>query len=196
MIDLLPTSEKIAIRKEYHLRVLTVCFATLSLVLLVLVASFLPTYLYTLSRYEAFLTESESDETQSRISQMKEMETTVGDTNKKIEALKGGAATMRVKDVVFEILESKSHGLVVTAISYDFGGNVSKKGKEDIINPATININGKASDRATLLAFKDALSQKKEFGTIDLPISNLVKDTDISFSINLSVAPGVSGKIK
>lgn len=196
MIDLLPSSEKIAIRKEYRLRVLTVCFVALSFALLATVASFLPTYLYTLSRYEAFLTESQSDETQSRISQMKEMETTVRDTNKKIEALKGVGATMHVKDVVFEILESKSPGLVITALSYDIGGNVSKKGKEDIINSATINITGKSSDRAALLAFKETLSQKQEFGTVDLPISNLVKDTDIGFSINLSVASGASGKTK
>lgn len=189
MIDLLPASSKSAIRKEYTLRVFTVCLAMLSLVLMAMVFSFLPTYLFTLSRYEAFWAESQSDETQSRISQVKEMETTVLDTNKKIDLLRSGASARHVKDIFLEILESKTIGVAITGLSYDAGGAVSKKGKEEIITPPTIGIQGRSSDRAELLAFKDALAQKKEFGLVDLPIASLVKDTDLSFSINISMVP-------
>lgn len=189
MIDLLPASAKNAIRKEYNLRVFTVCLAMLSLVLMAMVFSFLPTYLFTLSRYGAFLAESQSDETQSRISQVKEMETTVLDTNKKIDLLRSGASALHVKDIFLEILESKTTGVTITGLSYDAGGTVSKKGKEETITPPTIGIQGRSSDRAELLAFKDALAQKKEFGLVDLPIASLVKDTDLGFSINISMVP-------
>jgi hypothetical protein len=189
MIDLLPASAKNAIRKEYKLRVFTVCLAMLSLVLMALVFSFLPTYLFTLSRYGAFLAESQSDETQSRISQVKEMETTVLDTNKKIDLLRSGASAPHVKDIFLEILESKTIGVAITGLSYDAGGAVSKRGKEETITSPTIGIQGRSSDRAELLAFKGALAQKKEFGLVDLPIASLVKDTDLSFSINISMLP-------
>lgn len=196
MIDLLPASEKHAIRKEYHLRVLVVCFAMFSSVLAAMVISFFPTYLFTLSRYGAFLAESQSDEAQNRISQVKEMETTVRETNKKIDLLKSGASVPQVKDIFLEILESESQGVSITALSYDFGGVVSKKGKDNTTTPSSVSIQGKSSDRAPLLAFKDALVQKKEFGSVDLPISSLVKDTDLSFSINLILAPAAPEKPK
>lgn len=191
MIDLLPTSEKSAIRKEYRLRVLTVSLGLLSSVFAAMVISLLPTYLLTVSRYDAFLAESQSDETQSRISQVKDMELMVRDTNKKIDILKEGTAVIRVQDIVGEILESKGAGLTITSLAYDSGGVTSKRGKEDIVTPPTLVIQGSASDRAALLSFKETLSQKKEFGAVDLPISSLVKETNLSFSINISMAPAV-----
>lgn len=196
MIDLLPTTEKNAIRQEYRLRVFAVCLGMLFLTLATAVFSFLPTYLFTLSRYETFLTESQSDETQSRISQAKEKETTVQDTNKKIDLLKSGVSSPYVKDIFLDILESKTAGVSITGLSYDSGGAVSKKGKDEAVSPPTIGIQGKSSDRGALLAFKDALSRKKEFSSIDLPISSLVKDTELSFSINISIISGVPAKTK
>lgn len=196
MINLLPKPEKDSIRKEYRLRVAVVSFAILSLALVLAVFSFLPTYLFTLSRYQAFLTESQSDETQSRISQVKGMEATVRNVNSKIDLLKSAANTPMVKDIFLEILESKTSGITITELSYDFGGVTSKKGKETAVSPSNISVTGMSSDRAALLAFKDALSQKKEFKTVDLPISSLVKDTDLSFSINLAMSPIDNGKTK
>lgn len=194
MIDLLPSSEKSAIRKEYHLRVFVVCLAALSFVFAAMVFSFVPLYIFTLSRYGEFLIESQSDEIQTRIFQVKEMELAVRDTNKKIDLLQGGTQTPRVKDVFLNILESKTAGISITGLSYDSGGVVGKKGKEETVSPITILIQGNSSDRSTLLAFKDALLQKKEFASVNLPISNLVKDTDLSFSINVIMAGDASGK--
>lgn len=195
MIDLLPALKKNAIREEYRLRVFVVSLAVSSLVLILTISAVLPTYFFTLSRYGAFLAESQSDETQSRISQMKEMETTVRETNKKIDLLKNGTLTPRVKDVFLAILESKTEGIAITGFSYDIGGVVSKKGKEES-SPSNISIQGRSSDRATLLAFKDALSQRTRFSTVDLPVSSLVKDTNLSFSINISMAPNVPATTK
>jgi hypothetical protein len=188
MINLLPTDEKKAIRTEYYWRVLTVCSAMFFLVLLVMVFSFLPTYFFTISRYGAFLSESQSDEIQSQISQVKEMDMAIQETNRKIDLLKNGASSSRVKDVFWEILQSKNKGVALTAFSYDSGSLVSKNGNNGVVSPANIQLQGVSSDRESLLAFKDALAQKKEFKTIDLPLSSLVKDTNLSFSINISLA--------
>lgn len=196
MIDLLPTLEKAAIRKEYYLRVLTACFAMLAFVFLVAAVSFLPTYFFTLSRYGAFLAESESDETQNRISLVKETEMTFLDTNKKIDVLKNGALSVRVQDIFLGILAARVSGITVTGMSYDSGRIASKKGKDETVSSPSVDIQGKSSDRTVLLAFKDALAQKKEFTAVDLPISSLVKDTDLSFLINVSVASGAPEKTK
>jgi hypothetical protein len=196
MIDLLPAPEKNAIRKEYRLRVFTVCFAMLSLVFTIMIISFLPTHLFVISRYEAFLTESESDETQSQLSLVKDRETTVRDTNKKIEILKIGAGTARATDIILNILASKSNGVVITGLTYDFGGVISKKAGVETSSPPSVGITGRSADRAALLAFRDALARRKEFGAVDLPISSLVKDTDLTFSLNLVLTPAAPGKIQ
>jgi hypothetical protein len=194
MIDLLPIPEKNAIRKEYHLRVFVVSLAMFSSVLAASVLSFLPTYLFTISRYGAFLSELQSDETQGRISQVKEMEMTVRETNKKIDLLKSGESASNVSSILLGILENKPRGVTITALSYNLGESIVKKGKESA-TPTAVGITGKSANRASLLAFKDALAQKKEFITVDLPISSLVKDTDLSFSITISMAPGDTKKI-
>jgi hypothetical protein len=194
MIDLLPISAKNTIRKEYRLRVFVVCFAAVSLIFAVALVSFLPTYFSVLSRHEAFLFESQSAELKNRMSQVKEMETIVEETNKKINLLQSSSVP-RVKDIFLKILESKDSGLIITALSYNSMA-VSKKGKEDSVSPASVSIQGVSSDRATLLAFKDALSRKKEIETVTLPISSLVKDTDLSFSINLVLARTNQGTTK
>lgn len=196
MINLLPTSEKKAIRKEYYLRVLTMCLAMLAFVCIAAIISFLPTYLFILSRHGAFLAESRSDETQSRISRVKEMETIVRDTNKKIDLLKNGALSLRVGDIFLNILASKVPGVVITGLSYDSGGVASKKGKDQTVSSPSVGIQGKSSDRTALLAFKDTLAREKEFGSVDLPISSLIKDTDLSFSINITIISGAPGKTK
>jgi hypothetical protein len=195
MIDLLPKPKKNEIRQEYRLRVFVVCLAALSFVLIVVVASSLPTYLFVNSRYQAFLAESQSDETQNRISQVKEIETVVQETNKKIDQIKSGTSVFRVKDLFREILESRNEGIVITRLSYDFGAVPGKKGGESTANISSVSVEGKSSDRANLLSFRDALTQKKEFTTVDLPISSLVKETDLSFSINIKLAPAASPKV-
>ncbi len=187
MINLLPTAEKYVIRKEYHLRVVTVCFAMFSFVLVVMVLSYLPTYLAVVSRHETFLAEMQNDKTQGRMSQMKEMEAVIQETNKKIDLLKIGASNPDVPGIFLKILESKTAGLTLTGFSYDFGGYVAQKGKEEAV-PISISVQGRSSDRAALIAFKDALVQQKEFKTVDLPISSLVKETDLSFSIRILMA--------
>lgn len=193
MIDLLPASKKNAIRKEYRLRIFVVCAAMLSVALAALTLSFFPTYFLVLSRYESLLLESQSDETQNHLSRVKEMETTVQDMNTKIGILQSGASVLRVQDVFDEILESKTRGVTIAGISFDSGGSVSKKGKEETGNSPSITVVGKSADRAALLLFKDSLVQKKEFSTVDLPISSLVKDTDLNFSIRISMSSGNKG---
>jgi hypothetical protein len=189
-MNLLSPQEKNALRKEYRLRFFVVFFLMSFFILLAAIVTFLPTYFFTVSRYDLFFTESQSDEIQNRLSRAKEAEKTILETNKKIILLKSDASVPRVKDIFFEISQSKNSGIVITSLSYENnGGAVTKKGKDPVL--AKVNIRGRSSTRETLLAFKDALTQNKQFSNIDLPISSLVKESDIDFSINTTVNPAV-----
>lgn len=187
MINILPKSEKDAIRKEYHLRVFVVGFAMLSSVFVTAMFAFLPTYFFTTSRYGTFLAQSQSNQANDHLIQVKELEAVVQETNDKIKTLQGSTSILSMRDVFSDIINSKPPGITLTRLSYDFGMSVSKK-EEKGKNIENIVLQGKSSDRATLLAFRDALAQKKEFSTIDLPLSVLIKDTDFVFSINIPLS--------
>lgn len=190
MIDFLPASEKYTLRKEYRLRVFSVFLGMVSMVLTLLILSYVPTYVAVSSQYNDSLAVSQSPEATERMSQIKEVETVIVETNKKIDILLGGGSpSLSVSPVFLGVLDSRIPGISVTHLSYTQGGVVSRKGKEEKL-PSLFTLDGRSVDRKTLLAFKDNLAQKKEFSTIDLPISSLVKETDLTFSIKISLATG------
>ncbi|MBI2120031.1 MAG: hypothetical protein HYT94_00205 [Parcubacteria group bacterium] len=195
MIDFLPVSEKQALRKEYRLRVFTVCLGMCSVVLVLSILSYLPTYFAVSSQYTESLISSQSPETKDRLSQVKEVEMAVSETNKKIDTLLGGVPTPLVKDIFLDVLQSRPLGVVITHLSYDRGGVVSKKGQNETVS-SNIILEGRSLDRKTLLLFKEQLAQKKKFSTIDLPLSSLVKETDLGFTIKLSLAENVPAASK
>ncbi len=50
---------------------------------------------------------------------------------------------------------------------------------------STIAISGVAASRSDLIVFVDDLKKQKEFASVDLPVSNLAKESDVKFTINL-----------
>lgn len=55
-------------------------------------------------------------------------------------------------------------------------------------NPSAITITGVADDRESLVALSDTLEADRYFESADIPLSNLAKDRDISFRIEVIVA--------
>ena len=77
--------------------------------------------------------------------------------------------------VINAILSKKMPNIKITQISYD---NTSTQGKK-------VSILGTAPSREVLLSFREALESDSNFKSIDLPISNFVKGSDIQFYLNL-----------
>lgn len=192
MIDFLPTPEKRMFRKEYHLRVLSVFLCMTAFVFILAILSYLPTYFITNSRYNESMLTSQSPETKDKMSQAKEVEAAVTETNKKIATLLADVSTVPLKDVFFDALQNRPPGIILVRLSYDQGGVASKKGKEEVLPPVLV-LEGTSPDRQALLLFKDNLSRKKEFSAVDLPLSSLVKETNLTFSIRVTLSSNVAG---
>jgi Tfp pilus assembly protein PilN len=79
------------------------------------------------------------------------------------------------RSVINEIILNKMPDMKITQISYD---SATKTGK-------TITLRGIAPSRERLLQFRKALEDDSAFKKVDLPISNFVKGSNISFSIGL-----------
>ena len=50
-----------------------------------------------------------------------------------------------------------------------------------------INLEGKATTRDALIAFREALENSSSFGNLDAPLSNFLKQSDIDFSFSFTI---------
>ncbi len=51
-----------------------------------------------------------------------------------------------------------------------------------------LSVGGIALTRQTLVAFRDELEKQADFLTVDLPISNLIEESDVEFNIKITLA--------
>ncbi len=181
MINLLPITEKQKIRETYRFLVLSMYLIVLSLVLLVAILSFLPSFFITDSKYQKILAESQTKEAIIKQSQEQEIKKIITDTNAKIVLLKS-TTTPSSSNLFYKILESRPVGVYITNFSYD----TTKKGNSSF---SSITMQGTAENRTKLLSFVEVLSKENSFSSVDLPISNLISDTNVSYTLNIAVAP-------
>ena len=111
-----------------------------------------------------------------KYSQVKSSLELVSDTNKKlkifpVEMPKNG----RIENVLNKVVSLKDSNIKIKSFKYSGGDS-------DIQN---IEISGVATDRKTLLAFKERLTSEKGFSNIVLPISSFVRVENIDFTITL-----------
>ncbi len=78
--------------------------------------------------------------------------------------------------VIEELLLKKTPEVRITQISFE----ENEKGEKNI------SVRGSASSRERLLVFKRALEEDDLFKNVDLPISNLVKGSNLQFYLTLS----------
>lgn len=73
------------------------------------------------------------------------------------------------------ILNQTTTQISILSLNYTRGGK----------SPSSISIQGIAKDRASLLTFSNNLKKELLFTSVDLPVSNLAKQTDVKFNLTL-----------
>lgn len=105
-----------------------------------------------------------------------ELQTWLLETNKRLVNLSPKLDIDRPSDFVEKVVEQKTKGISMTNFSW-----IKTKKTVDL------SVSGVASDRKTLVAFEDGLNSSGNFSNVNLPISDLAKDKDISFQIKFSL---------
>ena len=174
MLNVLPQRDQDAFFKEYGLR-----FGAAGLwfvaVLSVAASALLVPALFLADKKEALLTEQTGILQKSTASgEAKKFEEELGNLARLVNAfsmrtpvphlyeLVGSAAEARGSDVVFERMTLSSEG---------------EQG-------SVVEVSGRAGSRAGLVAFVRALEGLQVFDRVELPVGNLAKDADISFSLS------------
>lgn len=173
MINLIPPDGHKTLRNEYLIRVGTVYSFFLSGVLLVSAVMLIPTNVLLESQ---FLTMSSrvnaegSDEAQYATA-----DHTIRDANVTIAQLSIPLDTTLASAVIDEVRKAATGGITFSLFQtkHESGGISS------------LEVQGVATSRTTLAAFKTALEEEPNIASAEVPISDLARDSNLPFVINV-----------
>jgi|GEM_PF-3850736 len=174
MINLLLPNEKTAPRTEYRLRVAPVAFAAFFFVMIIALASLYPSYVSVLARKNVLENEAKINADALRNNE-KDVDITPEEMNKEIDILNDHSTETHAANVFAEIVSLMPKGVSISGMKY-VGGPVPK-----------VMITGVAKTRNSLLLLSDTLKKKTFFSGVNLPLSSLINENDLFFTINLEV---------
>ena len=175
MFNLLPNQSKKIILKDYLVRRYSIIFMIIVFVQVWFVVLLLPSLVTSyfkekdLSYQVELIKESDVSKDASVISDL------IISTNTKLSFYENDFSYPQIIPILENLLSYKSSLVKFTDFMYEASSNSSAK----------ISIRGNASTRDSLVSFVQKIEESGLFKEVDLPISNLAKDRNIDFAINL-----------
>ncbi|MFA5838689.1 MAG: hypothetical protein WC849_02015 [Candidatus Paceibacterota bacterium] len=179
MSNLLPKKEKELLQKEYFIRLVIVILWLLTGSTLLSIGFMVPSYV---------VLEVKKNTAEEQINLLNEsiLNKNSAETEKKSNTIIVKVEVLNKQDkislanFVNKIIESKPTEVHITDFLYN---KVQKKDTADKV----ITIRGTADERDSLLKFKYDLSKSGLFKEVNLPLSNLTKNEDVDFLVNLTL---------
>ncbi len=177
MINLIPNEEKKKKVKDFYFRLAVIVLMLLGFAMTVGAVAIMPAYFFSSVKKNLYNTKLETEKQAVVALFNQETLDVVNDLKNKLSIVeKANKEPYLVSEkVINEILAKKLPDIKINSITYE---NTAAKGK-------SINISGAAGSRERLLQFKRALENGPAFKEVNLPISNFVKGTNITFTMTL-----------
>ena len=176
MANLLPTKEQEKIKKEYHLRLLVLSFLIVLALSAWAAVLLFPSYLQ--SREWEAIQAGRLETLKNFTALLKEYDTAgiIKSANMEIGfILEKDRAALKINESISQVLNKQPAGVSLSGFAYQ-----SPAG-----GAARLTISGVSGNREILQGFADSLKKVGLFSKVDLPISTLAPDRDISFSISI-----------
>ena len=179
MINLIPKEEKKKMVLDFYSRLVVLLFVALDFCILVAFLSLLPSYFISTVKDDFLDTKLELQKEED-IARGQQSLVRVKEVNEKLDILEGAAKNQFLLSakVVNAILLKKRSDIKISRIFYEDNQTQGKK----------ITLTGTAPSREILLLFSRALSDDSTFKSVNLPVSNFVKGSNIQFSLTLTPA--------
>ncbi|MEK7115525.1 MAG: hypothetical protein AAB862_01085 [Patescibacteria group bacterium] len=178
MINLLPDSQKEIVRAEYRKRLLAASALLVMLSIVIAIVSLFPSYFIARTKYVALKDRADALNVQGKKVDMSKVTLIIQDLNEKLLLLRTEKKNTEVGSIIFKLVENIPPAIKISSITYEKRGETAK-----------MDIAGVAGKREALITFVDRLKKEKLFSEVYSPVSNLVKDTDISFNIQIGIVP-------
>ena len=175
MFNLLPQSEKNHIRREYRKRLALVALWFTFASALVFSILLIPALLLSSERERAAIGREAALSKTTLAREGAEFDRALRSTGTQLQLLSSEPPTSYLYSALDTVVSKKSARVHIAsvAVSYGTGGDMF------------IQIGGRAETRSALVQFSRAFEQSGRFQKVELPPSNLAKDTKMHFSLTL-----------
>lgn len=173
-MNLLPQQEQSRIRKEYYARLVIVMLFGVAAAVAVALVVLVPVYVSLFAKEKSAAAETEA--LQSALAKEDGTVRAALESFRKEFAMLSLTDEGRATTLITRALDKKGNDITVTSVVYD------KRGAEE-----SLALGGTASTRAALLLFQKALEGEYVFDHVNIPVSNFVRESDIPFTIAVTV---------
>jgi hypothetical protein len=177
MFNFLPVEYKKEATREYFLRLLTISFVLFSIVAVASIVLIMPSYLAAENRYAQALSEETVAANAVEAGRQGGASAAVGKVSAYMDAALA-LAPLSPDTIIEPVVSARPAGVTITSISI---------GRTD--SGIEASFAGNAATRDELLTFVKSLEGIAQFGNVDLPVSYLALDSNIDYSITVSVRP-------
>ena len=170
----MPAEERRSLRREYRIRAAIIfCFAV-SVAFVVGIGALFPAFARAAADRHDAATALAAIQADNSASGLTDIQSRVAAYSQMVTALRGSVGTVKDSALVAGVVGARG-SVSVTSLS------VSRSDSK-----VSITIQGVAPTRDDLLAFKARLAAAVPGSTVDLPISELAKSSDVSFSVQVT----------
>ncbi len=174
MYKLLTDEQKKVVESEYKHRLAVIALWALIAIVVIGMVSLFPSYILTNARHAEVSERLALLEKTGLSLEDQEVQTWLDQMNQKLKILAPKLDNDRPSLFIEEALKARTQGISITSLEWR-----RAEGRE------VLALSGTARDRQSLINFESALDKSGKFGDVSLPISNLAKDKDIDFQVNL-----------
>ncbi|OGF82370.1 hypothetical protein A3B18_02190 [Candidatus Giovannonibacteria bacterium RIFCSPLOWO2_01_FULL_46_13] len=178
MINLLPYEDKKTGARENLRRFLVMAISFVSIVVLFGIILIVPTFISLRVQRESLKDEEANAKSGAPLDRLKEIEVEINKLNSRLGVLESRSGSPVASDAIKKVIDSAPGGISVEEISFS-----EPRGLE----PAKIILNGMADKREDLVAFVKSLEDSGEYDKVDSPLSNILKKTEVDFSLSLNL---------
>ena len=177
MINLIPKEEKKRMTTDFYFRIAVLFLVLFGSCILIASIAILPSYFFSSMKNVLADTKLEIQKREPLPLLGEQSLLIVKDINKKLDLVESSEKNkfLPSQKVINSILLKKRPDIKITQILYE----------NDVVKGKKISITGTAPSREVLLLFRKALEDSSNFKSINLPISNFVKGSNIQFYLNL-----------
>ena len=176
MLNLLPEEQREKIKKEYKIRRLVVASFFIFISLVIASVSLLPPYLISKEKLDESNKHLNTFSNSPIIKKSQDLSSETDAINGKIKSL-SVSNSVYIYDILNKILDKKTDQISIKNFVYLKKDN----------NNVSVTLSGLANSRESLIGFEKNLQNETYFSSVDFPVSNLAKDTNIDFSIQIGI---------
>ena len=176
---LLPEKEIKTLKREYRMRLVIFFLFFMSVAVLAGIFSLTPGFVLSYTQEKEALEHLKKVEKSRKDKGLDSIIKELNETNSTIKKLEDNTNDVVYSKIIFKIIGYKTNGLNIK--SFDVSKTPNATSSVDVV------VQGKATTRDSLISFKNKLESDPLISNIQLPVSDLAKSKDISYSIKISI---------